>query len=194
MVNYVIRNAPRPSGREDIANAYVTPSGAPPAARVHVDMSRSSAWSTMKAHAGSDVTQAWAKTGKHFMFFSLWRPLATVMKDPIALIDARTVRPADLVRMRRFFPDAVSKGQNEIVLSQAAASPSDECRHQWYWMSRQTPEDLLIIKLYDSKTDMWEEDHNAPVPCAPHSSFEISCDGEVEGRKSIEIRIGVVFE
>ena len=95
--NYVIRDAPRASNEKDMREAYSTKNGVPPAPRVHIDVARKSSRQVIAREFGEDQEQKWWDEGKHTMYFSFWRPLELVQKDPIGVVDCRTVRAADLV-------------------------------------------------------------------------------------------------
>ena len=53
--------------------------------------------------------------------------------------------------------------------------------HQWHYLSRQTPGEVMLIKCFDSKTD-------GRARRVPHSAFvDEEFKGE-EARESIEVR------
>lgn len=109
-------------------------------------------------------------------------------------MDARSVKATDLVRVVRVDPRPTAKTRiHEFVAVQAAAIPGEECTHEWYWMSDQTEDDLLVIKLYDSKIDKWEDDTSEPIGCSPHVSIELPDSGSGEPRQSIEMRVGIIL-
>ncbi|KAK4500890.1 hypothetical protein PRZ48_009082 [Zasmidium cellare] len=197
VLNHVIRNAPRATDEEKQSAANSDPNAAgtaPPAPRVHIDIANRTSRSKISSMFGEEQEAEWRQEGRRTMFFSFWRPLETVQRDPLGVCDARTFNAKEVVRMNRTFPDLVVQDQpQEVLLVQAAASGETGCKHQWYWMKDQTVDDLLIIKLHDSEGKA-EEDFSAPVRSAPHSSFVIPGTEDKPTRKSVEMRAVVIFE
>jgi len=115
------------------------------------------------------------------------------MRDPLGICDARSVRGDELVRLERVYPDG-KKVENVIV--KATAEPgADDCRHRWYWMSHQNPDEVLVFKIFDSDeaSDEWERVQGGRVGAAPHASFHIDGTEEEAVRESIDIRVVVVL-
>lgn len=194
VMNHVVRAAPRATEKGAMSNAYAPDAGTPPVPRVHIDIADEMSRQRIASMFGEEQEARWREEGKRTMFFSFWRPLETVQRDPLGAIDARTVDPRDLVRMTRIFPPNIFNGQpQEILLLQASPSGEKECKHQWYWMRAQTVDDLLIIKLNDSEGTA-ERDMNGRLRAAPHCSFEIAGTGEKPTRKSVEVRAVAIFE
>ena len=72
--------------------------------------------------------------------FSVWRPLKPIKSWPLAICDSRTVRqsdlvPSDLVR-RRFVGETFYAKSNP--------------EHRWYYLSEQQPDEVTMLKIYDS--------------------------------------------
>lgn len=137
------------------------------------------------------------KPSRRVVCFSIWRPIRTVERDPLGICDARTVRAGELVRLPRVYPDG-AEGEN-VVVKAALEGSGQQSRHQWYWMSGQTSEEVLVIKIYDSADDKWEREQaetpHGQVGCAPHCSFHVPGTEGVEGvRESIETRVVLVME
>lgn len=58
--------------------------------------------------------------------------------------------------------------------------------HHWYYLSNQTPEEVTLIKCYDSEVDR--------ARLTPHSAFaDTSSPPEAPHRESIEVRV-LVFD
>ncbi len=77
-------------------------------------------------------------------FLSVWRPLSKVQSWPLALCDARTVDPNDLVTcdiVRRRYVGETYFGKY---------NPDQ----QWYYLSDMTPDDIVLVKVYDSDPDV----------------------------------------
>lgn len=67
-----------------------------------------------------------------------------VQTDPLVCCDVRTVDESDL--------DIVQKVMDETVEESMYLKRRDG--HQWYWMSNQTRDDVLVMTVWDSKTPL----------------------------------------
>lgn len=104
---------------------------------------------------------------------NLWRPIrGPVLDAPLGVCDARSVGPDDLVATELVYRDRV--GEIYAVRYNAA--------HRWHYFSRMTPDEVLLLKCYDSKTD-------GRARFAPHSAFiDPTTPPDAPGRESIELR------
>ena len=75
-----------------------------------------------------------------FLLFSVWRPLKPIKSWPLAICDSRTVRQSDLVTSdlvrRRFVGETFYAKFNP--------------EHRWYYLSEQQPDEVTMLKIYDS--------------------------------------------
>lgn len=58
---------------------------------------------------------------------------------------------------------------------------------RWYYKSNLTPEEVILIKCFDSKLD-------GRARRVPHTAFHVPGTEETEGRESIEVRALVFHE
>ena len=73
---------------------------------------------------------------------SVWRPLHKPIEDwPLAVCDARSLDNEDLVAADRVSPEYA--GEIYYVKSNA--------NHEWYWLSRQSPDEITIFVSFDSE-------------------------------------------
>jgi len=107
--------------------------------------------------------------------FQAWRPIKPVYKDPLAVADATTVAKADLIPARIIFED------HERESWTVKHSPS----HRWYFKYGQQPDEVLLIKCFDSREDVARR--------APHSAFQNPRHVDEPWRESIEIRTMVFY-
>jgi hypothetical protein len=78
----------------------------------------------------------------YLTLLSTWRPLIPFIEDnPLAVCDTRTIEPSDLVLTDRIFPN------NEYTLYLVKHSQ----KQRWHWLSKQTPSELTLMMMYDSK-------------------------------------------
>jgi len=116
---------------------------------------------------------------KHrYAIINVWRPVRGPLEEaPLALCDARSVAPADLVGNDQIYRDRV--GETYTV----AFSPA----HRWYYFPRMQTNEVALIKSYDSATD-------GTARFAPHSAFDDpTMKPGALPRESIEIRALVFF-
>lgn len=208
-LGHLIRRAPRrtdfstdkPDSQPTDAAWNMPNRGVPPAPRVHVDFTRLGIQKVLAQAFGEDSEAVRSVASinegedekRRILCFSLWRPLKTVRRDPLAVCDARSVSAGELVKLARIYPDGAT-GENVVV--KASLAPGGECSHVWYWMSEQTKNEMMVIKIYDSGegNDGWERDPvKGKVGCAPHCSFANPENEGEEIRESIENRVVVVL-
>ncbi|KAM7214593.1 putative 7 alpha-cephem-methoxylase [Rhypophila decipiens] len=144
-----------------------------PVNSVHVDQSHNGAINRVRHHLGDERADELLKK-KRFRIVNIWRPLySTVENFPLAVCDGSSVPTEKLLTV-----DHVRKtyvGESYYPL------PSPD-QYRWYYLNRQTPDEVLMFKTYDSDT-------KAPARCCPHTSFAQSGVGpEAKPRQSIEVR------
>ena len=107
-----------------------------------------------------------------FAIVQVWRPIRHPVETfPLALCDARTISPDDLVVSERIYPNRV--GQTYAIIYNPA--------HVWYWFPRMRREEAIVFKVFDSAKDgraRWTahsafEDPTAPPNARPRESIEI---------------------
>ncbi|HEX7759319.1 MAG TPA: CmcJ/NvfI family oxidoreductase [Caulobacteraceae bacterium] len=142
-----------------------------PARFVHVDVDDGT------AAAFADRAAPQGRAIRRFAHFNVWRVLTPPPQDvPLALCDASSVEPSDLVAA-----DAVidELGKPEWAFTGLLVRPNR--RHRWRWFSDMNPGEALVFKTNDS-------DPSAPH-CVPHSAFDNPlCPTDTHPRSSIELR------
>lgn len=174
-----------------------------PARAVHVDYTAEGLRSTVRecrkdiAVMGQRATEAEdAKargenvTVPRYAAYSVWRPLTTVKRDPLAVCDYRTIEKETASKHRyRSLSEQNSNGEY-IMEYWHIGIPKDPNQAQWYWMPEQTPEDVLILKFADSAA---ETDPSIARYCA-HASPDVIGTQDEEARMSIESRVIAFWE
>ena len=146
-----------------------------PARFVHVDVSDATAklFSDRSAPAGREYYRS--------ANYNVWRVFTPPPQDvPLAVCDARTVSPADVVLADAIFDmkDAPEWSFEGVVIKFNAAQ-------HWSFFSNMTPDEVLVFKTNDS-----DPAHPSQVP---HSAFnDPGCPGGVQPRASIEMR-GIAY-
>lgn len=144
-----------------------------PVTKTHVDQS----------YVGAELRLRWEfpeeadeLIKRRYQIINIWRPIATIMKDPIAVAGADSVPDADLVGAVMVEDDF--HGESWVVRH----NPN----HQWYYKHQMTPRDVLLIKCFDSDTTVARR--------ALHSAFEDPAHTDEPSRQSIEVRCLVCYD
>lgn len=124
---------------------------------------------------------------RHFAFVNLWRPIVGPVHDnPLAVCDARSVAPADLVPT-----DIHHYGEGDLETPRHSGqiySLRHNPAHRWFYASAMQPHEVLLLKGYDSRAD-------GRACFMPHTGFRNpDCPSDFVPRESIEARALVVFE
>jgi len=158
--------------RRRIAGQVDTPGKRQPVKEVHVDQTTASA--TARVHLHLPPSEAPELVKHRFQIINLWRPLSHPAFDmPLTLCDYRTVdKENDLVPVARISPER--RGETYRV----KYSP----QHRWKYLKGMTPEEVVLIKCFDSSTESGLSiftphtafpDPSAPEDCLPRESIEI---------------------
>jgi hypothetical protein len=112
-----------------------------------------------------------------FAIVNLWRPIGRrVEKWPLALVDARTLAPGDLVATDLVYRDRIGETYS---LGYSAGQ-------KWYYFPQLAPDEAILIKGYDSAGDV--------ARFTAHSAFDDpSSPADAPERESIEVRALVIY-
>jgi hypothetical protein len=186
-----------------------------PAHVVHGDYTLAGAPERLRALArppsGNDTLRAFLQEGEsviprkkvdrlldndgRFALINVWRNIADepVATHPLALCDAQTVDPADLVLFEIHYEDRV--GENYF----ARHSP----RHRWYYYPGLTRDEVILIKQWDSAGTLARSQgaladargDGEPCTFSFHSAFQDpSTPPDAPDRWSIEVRCAVLYD
>ncbi|MCZ6842566.1 MAG: CmcJ/NvfI family oxidoreductase, partial [SAR324 cluster bacterium] len=115
-----------------------------PATRVHVDYTIASGPLRAADVLGAEEVQRILASGGHITQINVWRPITgPVQRTPLALADAGSVKPEQLIATDQVFPDRVG----EIYQLAHAAD------QRWYWAPAMARDEVLLIKGWDSRED-----------------------------------------
>ncbi len=150
-----------------------------PARRVHVDYTAKSGPQRVKDLLGEADAKRLTESDARIIQVNVWRPIrGPVQRAPLALADASSVRPGELIATDQVFPDRVGE------IYHLAHAPLQ----RWYFTPRMTPDEVLLIKGWDSLDD-------GRAQFTPHGAFELSdTDETTPPRESIELRTLVIVE
>jgi len=115
--------------------------------------------------------------GRHAVV-NVWRPIgSTVQQAPLALCDARSIAPDDLIPTDLVYPDRVGE----------VYSVRHNPEHRWHYFSAMRPDEVLLIKTYDSLED-------GTARFSAHTAFDDpSASGDAAPRASVEVRALLFF-
>ena len=110
---------------------------------------------------------------RRFAIVQVWRPIRHPVETfPLAICDARSVSPRDLVISERRYPNRV--GQTYAITYNPA--------HPWYWFPLMRRDEALVFKVYDSLQD-------GRARWTAHTAFDDpTASPHARPRESIEIR------
>jgi hypothetical protein len=147
-----------------------------PVGRVHADFTDASSPKRAQWVLGDDADPL--LTGR-FAIINVWRPInkEPLLDAPLAVADARSIAPGDLVPSDLVYRDRV--GETYSVLH----NPD----HKWFYFPRQTSSEALLFKNFDSATDGYAR-------VSPHTAFEDpQTPAGAPPRESIELRAFVFY-
>jgi len=122
--------------------------------------------------------EAEALLARRFAIVQVWRPIASPIKsNPLAIADARSVAPEDLLVAERRYPHRV--GQTYRLKYSA--------QHRWFYFPEMRREEAIVFKVFDSATD-------GRARFTPHTSFDDPATPPgAPPRQSIEARALAFF-
>jgi len=109
---------------------------------------------------------------RRFAVIQVWRPIHHPVETwPLAIADAQSISPENLVVTERHYPDRI--GQTYAITYNPA--------HRWYWFPRMRPDEALVFKTYESVKEgraRWTahtafDDPSAPPDARPRERIEI---------------------
>ena len=147
-----------------------------PAARVHVDYTETSAPRRVRDLLPLEADRLLAG---RFVFINVWRPIRHIVRDaPLALCDAQTISPRDLVPADLIYANRTG----EIYYT------TFNTRHRWLYVPEMRPDEVILLKNYDSVRD-------GRARFTPHAAFvDTTAPFSAHPRESIEVRAIAFFE
>ena len=142
---------------------------------VHVDQTFAAGFARVRQHVPEDADRL---LKSRVRIINVWRPIGNpVAHHPLAVADWRSLNPEkDLVATRHIYADKEGGTFN------VRYNPS----HQWYYLGGQTPDEVTLIKCFDS------DESNARL--TPHTAFlDSTSPKDAPERQSIEVRC-LVFD
>lgn len=147
-----------------------------PVKRAHNDYTVKSGPQRLRDLLGGEAE---ALLKKRFAIVNVWRPIGgPVEESPLAFCDAQSIAPADLVPSDLVYRDRL--GETYAL----APNPA----HRWYYFPRMAPDEVALIKCYDSAED-------GRARFAAHGAFDDPASPpNPRPRESIEARTFAFFD
>jgi hypothetical protein len=147
-----------------------------PVRRVHNDYTATSGPRRVRDHLEPDEAEARLK--QPFAEINVWRPIVGPLEDaPLAVCDARTISPNDLIASDLIYPDKIGE----------TYSLSYNPAHRWFYFPKMQRDETILIKCFDS-------DENSPGRFTAHTAFDDpTTPADAAPRESIEVRALVFF-
>jgi hypothetical protein len=141
-----------------------------PVPRVHVDHTEKSGPQRVRDLLPDEADEL---LRGRVQIINLWRPIRGPLRDaPLAVCDAGTVSPEDLVASDLIYPERT--GETYSVTYNPA--------HRWFYVPEMRADEALLLKCYDSETD-------GRARFAPHTAFtDPTTPADAAPRESIELR------
>lgn len=149
-----------------------------PAATVHNDYTARSGPRRLRDHFADAPDEAEQLLKRRFAVVNVWRSIRGMVRTaPLALCDASSVAPDDLVPVTRKAKDRI--GEIQFALH----GPSQ----RWYYFPEMTMDEALLIKTYDSATD-------GRARFTLHTAFDDpGAAADAPSRESLETRCFALF-
>lgn len=148
-----------------------------PGNRVHNDQTFVSGPRRVRDHLPRE--EAEQRLQQRHAIINFWRPIAyPVYNWPLALCDARSIDASDLVPADLVYADKVGETYSFVH------NPS----HRWFYFPELSPEEVLLLKIFDSRTD-------GTARLTAHTAFDDpSSPRGAPARRSIELRTLVFWD
>ena len=140
----------------------------PPARFVHGDYTPKSAPQRIRdllpAHEAEHAIT------RRYAFVNVWRPISgSVQNEALALLDAQSIAPRDLVATDLLYSDRTGEIYN-VTFNPA---------HRWYYFRHMEPDEVMVFANFDSRNTL----------VVPHSAFyDPTAVADAPPRESIEVR------
>ena len=146
-----------------------------PVALVHNDYTE---WSGPQRVRDVLPAEADALLRQRFAIIQVWRPIGRVAeRNPLAIADARSLAPGDLIASERRYPDRIGE------VYRVGYHPD----HAWFYFPRMRPDEAIVFTVYDSARD-------GRPRFSAHTAFDDpTTPPDAPPRQSIEARAFALF-
>ncbi len=161
-----------------------TDEGGGPALMAHVDFNASTLrhWvSTLGGERGPELSKA------RLININLWTPVRPVENSPLAVCDAQSIQPEDMLEISFGRPETLKTDEFAGGFDSGGFVLAFNPQHRWYYYPDMQPEEVLAFRLCDTNGDA--------VHMTAHTAFDdpSSIPGSPK-RMSYELRTIAVLE
>ena len=183
-----------------------------PVQQVHVDQTPGAAEVRVRRHLGDEADEL---VKGRYQIINVWRPIENPASDfPLAVIDWRSTKPDDFIPVDLMYPkrpdsvmDDDDRGKEkvpdeaslqstegyEVKGETLGVAPNDN--HKFYYMKDMTPDEVMLLKCFDSRGEGMPQGVNGLAVRTPHTAFmDPNTPKDAPGRQSIEVRCLVFYE
>jgi hypothetical protein len=161
----------------------------PPARAMHIDYSPDGVRQMIRNMRPSIIEEAKdiiaaedeGRPARRYAWYSIWRPIKTVKRDPIIVLDPATYNPQEeLIEFVNKQPSVLG----DYLAGLYVLAPRATEGHKWRWISNQQNDEVLFIQFFDS----YAAREGRPVG-TPHGSPLLDGVDDEDPRESIEARV-----
>lgn len=184
-----------------------------PVQQVHVDQTPGAAAVRVRRHLPAEEAEELLKG--RYQIINVWRPIENPATDfPLAVIDWRSTSPKDFIPLDLMYParpdsamDDDDRGKEKLPdESKHFSTEGYEARgetlavqpnesHKFYYMKDMTPNEVMMLKCYDSFGNDEPMGRKGLAVRTPHTAFiDPATPENAPGRQSIEVRCLVFYE
>lgn len=184
-----------------------------PVQQVHVDQTPGAAEVRVRRHVPKDEADGLLKG--RYQIINVWRPIENPASDfPLAVVDWRTTKVEDFVPVDLLYPqradsviDHDDRGKevrpDESVwystkgyeVKGETLAVSQNPGHKFYYQKDMTPDEVLLLKCYDSFGEGQPLGKTGIAVRTPHTAFvDPATPEDAPGRQSIEVRCLVFYD
>ena len=184
-----------------------------PVQQVHVDQTPGATDVRVRRHLPAEEAEEYLKG--RYQIINVWRPIGHAASDfPLAVIDWRTTEPKDFIpvdlmypvrpdsamddddRGKEVLPDEKTRYSTEGYEARGetlGVAPNEN--HKFYYMKDMTPDEVMLLKCYDSFGVGEKFEKKGIATRTPHTAFfDPNTPADAPGRQSIEVRCLVFYE
>lgn len=117
---------------------------------------------------------------------NIWRPLKTIKRDPLAVLDTRSASPDDFFRNTHKTDGGEEVETCWLTSGLQPGDPDNMSKHKWYYMHEQQSDELVLFKMFDARP-------GATSNGTSHTAVHVPGTEGEPARNSIEMRAFVFY-
>jgi hypothetical protein len=160
-----------------------------PSLVIHNDYTELSAHTRLQDFLGQEEAKQYQQQQEEqrgrFAIVNVWRSIhGTIENWPLTFCDSTTLAPEDVIPVKRMAKDRIGE------IQMASFNPN----HKWYYFPQMTPDEVVLIKTYDSASTSSSSTSTGINNCTLHTSFaDPMTPSDAKPRQSMETRAFVFY-